>query len=143
VCQEWNFSILRFTFWTTATVLQVTKELFWLSDGIYHKQLFKILLLFITALPRIYRVPGWTVQRSNPGAGEIFGTRPNWPWGPPSFLYKGFRVPFPTVKRPERGVDHLPPSSVEVKERVEIHFYSPFWAFTAYYSVIFTFTKNF
>ena len=31
---------------------------------------------------------------------------------------------FPGVKRPGRGVDHPPPSSAEVKERVQIHLYS-------------------
>jgi hypothetical protein len=29
------------------------------------------------------------------------------------------------VKRPGRGVDHPPPSSAEVKERVELYIYSP------------------
>jgi hypothetical protein len=29
------------------------------------------------------------------------------------------------VKRPGRGVDHPPPSTAEVKERVELHIYSP------------------
>ena len=33
---------------------------------------------------------------------------------------------FPGVKRPGRGVDHPPPSSVEVKERVELYLYSTF-----------------
>ena len=28
---------------------------------------------------------------SNPGGGEIFRTRPDRPWGPPSFLYNGNR----------------------------------------------------
>ena len=32
---------------------------------------------------------------------------------------------FPGVKRLGRGVDHPPPSSAEVKERVELYFYSP------------------
>jgi hypothetical protein len=32
---------------------------------------------------------------------------------------------FPGVKRPGRGVDHPPPSSAEVKERIELHLYSP------------------
>ena len=27
-------------------------------------------------------------------------------WGPPSLLYNGYRVSFPWVKRPGRGVDH-------------------------------------
>ena len=29
------------------------------------------------------------------------------------------------VKRPGRGVDHLPPSSAEINERLELYFYSP------------------
>ena len=33
-------------------------------------------------------------------------------------------VSFPGLKRPGRGVDHPSPSSVEVKERVELHLYS-------------------
>jgi len=32
---------------------------------------------------------------------------------------------FTGIKRPGRGVDHPPPSSAEVKERVEIYVYSP------------------
>jgi hypothetical protein len=32
---------------------------------------------------------------------------------------------FTGVKRPERGIDRPPPSSAEVKERVEIYLYSP------------------
>jgi hypothetical protein len=32
---------------------------------------------------------------------------------------------FPGVTRPGRGVDHPPPSSAEVKERVELYLYSP------------------
>jgi hypothetical protein len=32
---------------------------------------------------------------------------------------------FPGVKRPGHGVDHPPPSSAKVKERVELYLYSP------------------
>jgi hypothetical protein len=35
-------------------------------------------------------------------------------------------VSFPGVKRPGFGVDHPPPSSAEVKGRVELNLYSPF-----------------
>jgi hypothetical protein len=40
---------------------------------------------------------GWTVRGSNPGGGEIFRTRPDRPWGPPSLLYNGYWV-FPGGK---------------------------------------------
>jgi hypothetical protein len=33
-----------------------------------------------------------TVRGSNSGGGEIFCTRPDRPWGPPSLLYNGYRV---------------------------------------------------
>jgi hypothetical protein len=33
---------------------------------------------------------------------------------------------FPRVKRPGRGIDHTPPCSAEVKERVELYLYSTF-----------------
>jgi hypothetical protein len=39
----------------------------------------------------------WTVRGSNPGGGEIFRTRPDRPWGPPSLLYNGYKV-FPGGK---------------------------------------------
>jgi hypothetical protein len=32
---------------------------------------------------------------------------------------------FPGVKQPGRGVDHPPPSSAQVKERLELYLYSP------------------
>jgi hypothetical protein len=44
---------------------------------------------------------------------------------------------FPEVKRPGRDVDHPPPYSAEVKERVELYLY--IWAFVACYRVNFTF----
>jgi hypothetical protein len=33
----------------------------------------------------------------------------------------------PGIKRPGLGVDHPPSSSAEVKEKVELYLYSPFW----------------
>ena len=72
-----------------------------------------------------YPATGWAVRGTNPGGGEIFCTSPHRPWGPSSLLYNGYRA-FPEVKRSGRGVDHLPPSSAEVKKRVELYLYSPF-----------------
>jgi len=40
---------------------------------------------------------GWTVRGTNPGGSEIFLTRPDLPWVPPSLLYDGYRV-FPGGK---------------------------------------------
>ena len=62
----------------------------------------------------------------NPGGGESLRTRPDWSWVPPSLLYNGYRVSFPVVKRPGRGVNHPLPSSADVKERVEVYLSSPF-----------------
>ena len=69
---------------------------------------------------------GQTVRESNPGGSEVFRTRPDRPWGPPSLLYSGYWVSFPGVKRPGPGVDHTPPPpGAEVKERVELYFAPP------------------
>jgi hypothetical protein len=43
----------------------------------------------------------------------------------PSLLYNAYRVSFPGVKRPGRGVDHPLPSIARVKERVELYLNSP------------------
>ena len=57
--------------------------------------------------------------------GEIFRTCSDRPWGPPNLLYNGYRV-FPGGKvRPGRDADPLPPSSAEVKNKVELYLYSP------------------
>jgi len=58
------------------------------------------------------------------GAG-IFSTHPDWPWGPPSLLYNGYHISFLGVKWAGHGVDHQPPSSAKVKERVKLYFYTP------------------
>ena len=64
---------------------------------------------------------GWTVGDSNPGECEIFRTRLDRLWGPPSLPYSGYRVSF-QGSLSDRGValttEHQ--SSAEVKERVFI-----------------------
>ena len=52
-----------------------------------------------------------------PVGSEIFCTRPD----PSSHLYNGYRVSFPGVKRPGCGINYPPPSSAEIKERVELY----------------------
>jgi hypothetical protein len=49
-----------------------------------------------------------------PVGSRIFSSprHPNWLWGPPNFLSKGYRG----VKRPEHEADHLPPASAEDKK---------------------------
>jgi hypothetical protein len=56
--------------------------------------------------------------------GEIFRSRPDRPWSPPSLLYNRYRV-FPGGKA--AGTWRWPPtlSNTEVKERVEQYLYSP------------------
>jgi hypothetical protein len=51
----------------------------------------------------------WTVWVSNPGGGEIFRTRPDRSWGPPSLLCSGYRV-FPGGKT--AGAWRWPPTPI-------------------------------
>jgi hypothetical protein len=60
----------------------------------------------------------WTIRVWNPGGGQIFRTRPDRPWGPPSLLYNRYRASFPGVKRPGRGIDHPP----HLMPRLHLHF---------------------
>ena len=74
-------------------------------------------------LIHVGRRAGWSGDRI-PVGSEIFCTRPDRPWVPPSLLYNGYQV-FPGGKVVGAGVDHPPPSSTKVKERVELYLYSP------------------
>ena len=67
---------------------------------------------------------GWTVRGLNPSGGEIFRTCLDQLWGPSSPYTMGAGS-FSAVKRLGRGVDHPPPCSAKVKERVEPYLYSP------------------
>ena len=65
-----------------------------------------------------------------PGIESRWGARFSTPFktgpGVHPASYKMGTGSFPGVKRPERGVDHPPPSSAEVKERVELYLYPLF-----------------
>jgi hypothetical protein len=63
---------------------------------------------------------GWTVRGLNPGGGEIFRTFPDRIWGPPCFLYNGYRD-IPGGKASKALRLPLTPSSADVKERVELY----------------------
>ena len=66
------------------------------------------------------------------GGVEIFRISPDRPWGPPSFLYNGYRV-FPGGKeRPGRDADPSPPSSAVGHERIELYLYSPYEPYGLY-----------
>jgi len=60
---------------------------------------------------------GCMVQGWNPGRGEIFCTSPG--HHPASSTV--YTRSFPGVKQPGHGVDHPPPSSIEVKERIGLY----------------------
>jgi hypothetical protein len=58
------------------------------------------------------------VRCLNSGKGKKFFVSPaflDWPDSPPSFLFNGYRISLPGVKRPGRQVDQSPASSAEVK----------------------------
>jgi len=61
---------------------------------------------------------------SNPGVGEIFRTRPDRPWAPPSLVQNWYRV-FSGGKAAGAWRRPSTPSSAEVKERVELYPYFP------------------
>ena len=73
----------------------------------------------------VYRLAtDWMVRGSNPGGDEIFRSRRDRPWAPPSLLHNAYRV-FPGGKAAGLGVDHPLTYSAGVKERVELCLYSP------------------
>jgi hypothetical protein len=73
---------------------------------------------------RLLTAMGWRVRGSNPGGGNTFRIRPDQHWAPPT-------TSFPGVKQPVHGIVHPPPSTAEVKERVQLYIYFPPRAFKA------------
>ena len=67
---------------------------------------------------------GWMVQGSDSNGHEVFHTCPDQPWGQ-LVSYTMVSGAFLAVKQPGCGADHPPPSSAEVRERVELYLYSP------------------
>ena len=84
--------------------------------------------LGLSVLNNVGLAMDWMVRGSNLGGGELFRTRQDLPWGPPKLLYN-----FPGMKRPGCDINHVPKSSAEVEERVELYPYSssgPSWSVT-------------
>ena len=67
---------------------------------------------------------GWMVRGSNPCVVKFSAPVQNCTGTHPAFYTMG-TWSFPGVKRLGRGVDHQPPSSAEVEERVELYTCSP------------------
>jgi hypothetical protein len=71
---------------------------------------------------------GWRSGNRIPVGGEIFHTRPDKHWGPPSLLYNGSRFWAKSLRR--MPLTTHPQSSAEVKERVDQNIYfssGPSW----------------
>jgi hypothetical protein len=70
---------------------------------------------------------GWTVRGSNPGGGgaRFFAPIQTDPGAHLASYTMGSGSVSPGIKQLGRGIDHPPPSSVEVKERVDVYLYSP------------------
>jgi hypothetical protein len=60
---------------------------------------------------------GWAVRESNPGGGDIFRTRPERLWDPPSLLHNG--------QSGQRVALTTHPIQRRDEERVELYLYFP------------------
>ena len=67
---------------------------------------------------------GWTGRGSNPGGTRFSAPAQTRSEAHPTTYIMATRS-FSGVKWPGRGIDHPPLSSAEVKERVQLHLYSP------------------
>ena len=71
----------------------------------------------------------WTVRDRIP-VGARFSAPVQTGCGTHPASYTMGTVSFPGINRPGRGIDHPPPSTAEIKERVELYLYSssgPSW----------------
>jgi hypothetical protein len=75
----------------------------------------------------VFHSGNWTFRGSNSGGGGAKFSAPvqNDPGAHPSSCTMRTGAFSRGVNRPERGVDHPPAPSVDVKERVELYLYSP------------------
>ena len=95
--------------------------------NLFYYQFFLVLCILMSGAgitQSVWRLATGWVRWSNPGWGEIFRARPDRLWGPLSLLCNGYRV-FPGDKAAGAWLWPPTPSSVEVKERVQLYLYSP------------------
>ena len=87
----------------------------------------RIYILLISSCVIDYFQHIWDPEGSRglrlPEGVEIFGTRPDWPWGPHSLLYNGYRVFLGGKAAGTWLWPHTPPSSADVKERAQLYLY--------------------
>jgi hypothetical protein len=65
---------------------------------------------------------GWMDWASNPSGGEIYHTHPDRAHPVSCMMCTRY---FPEGKWLRHDMDHKPPSSIDVKERLELHLFSP------------------
>jgi hypothetical protein len=82
---------------------------------------------FVKDIPTIYVNFSISVQFLRKNRRHYYHTtlHNNWPWRPCSPLYSVYRVYFPGVKWLGCSINHPLQSSTKVKERAELHLYSP------------------
>ena len=85
--------------------------------------------------------PSWVLGWNPSGGRDLtYASRP--PGGLPSLMHKIYRVFFPGVKRPWRGVNHPPHLAQRSHKEYSIPLL-PLWAFMACHRAKFTFTFTF
>jgi hypothetical protein len=67
---------------------------------------------------------GWSVRRLNPAGGWDFLHPSRLALGPTQPPIQGYRD-FPRVEQLGDGVDHPPPSSIKVEEKLKLHIFYP------------------
>ena len=106
--------------WTNQLTTRNKVLILWAAQSISH-----ILRCPNFVMGQRSRYTNWLrLERSGdriPVGGEIFRTRPDRPWGPPSRLYKGVLDLFPGGKAAGTWRSPPTPYSAEVKERVELY----------------------
>jgi len=95
----------------------------------------------VFGIPTRHGLDGLEIESRLGGGGRFSANRPDWLCGPPSLLYDEYRVSFPGVRRPERGVDHPLLTQRRGKRKSTTIPLFPFWAIAACFRLNHTFYK--